>query len=178
MALAPETASAIIEEIFEGMLLKDSLKKHKVRQSSFYKFLSKNVKFEDMYARAKAAHAHLIVEEIVPIADDPDIDPARARNMIDARKWTASKIIPHKYGDRIELNLKNEVSIVDALALARARVLPMRDLASIEEAEIVETKQLTHDGATGSQPVVAESNVIDEVNVANESRNETGDIFD
>lgn len=177
MALEVSTASLIIEDIFEGMLLKDSLKKRGVRQSSFYAFLEKNVAMSDMYMRAKAAHAHLIVEEIVPIADNPEIDPARARNMIDARKWTASKIIPHKYGERIEMNITSTASIVDALAAARERARPMCDLASIEDAELIETKQLTHDELTGSKPVGDESNAIEETNVAINSGNQDDDIF-
>lgn len=176
MALTAEKASLILEEIFEGMLLKDSLKKHKVSQSTFYKFIEKNIEYDRMYARAKTAHAHLIVEEIVPIADNETIDPARARNMIDARKWTASKILPQKYGDRIEVNLTQEASIVEALALARSRVLPMRDLASIEDAEIIETKQLNIIDVTGSKPVQVESS-IETNNVESISGNQNDDIF-
>jgi hypothetical protein len=40
--------------------------------------------------------------EIISIADDPTDDYNSRRVRVDARKWSASKLMPKKYGDRIE----------------------------------------------------------------------------
>jgi hypothetical protein len=70
-----------------------------------------------MYTQAKEEQADTLAEEIQDIADqmpmevtDKDgntkFDPAYINWMrlrVDARKWTASKLKPRKYGDRVEL---------------------------------------------------------------------------
>jgi hypothetical protein len=58
-----------------------------------------------------------MADEIIGIADDADIDAgagvAKARLQVDARKWVASKLLPKKYGDK----LQQEVSGPDGGAL-------------------------------------------------------------
>ena len=68
------------------------------------------------YARALETRTELQVEEIIEIADDTSRDKemvngvevidhehiARSRLRVDARKWTASKMLPKKYGDKIQ----------------------------------------------------------------------------
>jgi hypothetical protein len=41
---------------------------------------------------------------------DTEKDPAIARNRMDARKWYAGKVSPKKWGDKIELDAKVEVT--------------------------------------------------------------------
>lgn len=59
--------------------------------------------FRQQYAHAKDEAAERFAEEIIEIADtEPDHNRARVR--IDARKWTAAKLLPKKYGtDRQEI---------------------------------------------------------------------------
>lgn len=57
-------------------------------------------KFGEMYNEAMRDRAHLLVDEIVHIADTED-DTKKARNMIDARKWAAARYLPNYYGDRL-----------------------------------------------------------------------------
>lgn len=55
------------------------------------------------YARAREAQADTYFAEVVDIADEAAVDAvavARNRLRVDARKWTASKLAPKKYGDR------------------------------------------------------------------------------
>jgi hypothetical protein len=70
-----------------------------------------------MYTRAREDQADTLADEIQAIADqmpmettDKDgntrFDPSYINWMrlrVDARKWTASKLKPRKYGDRVEL---------------------------------------------------------------------------
>lgn len=58
--------------------------------------------FSAQYARAREAQAEHYAEDIVHIADT-ESDQAKARNRIDARKWTASKLLPKRYGDKVEV---------------------------------------------------------------------------
>ena len=95
--------------------------------STVWDWISKDKDFSDRYARAKEAQANLLAEEILAIADDNRLDEEtrfdqegkeyvvenkeivnRSRLRIDARKWLAAKLLPKKFGDRIELESKNE----------------------------------------------------------------------
>jgi hypothetical protein len=75
--------------------------------STVYAWLRQYPEFSDTYAHAREIQADMLAEEILEIADS-DLDPNRARVMIDARKWLASKLRPKKYGDRVELDHKVE----------------------------------------------------------------------
>jgi len=65
-------------------------------------WLHRDAEFSGQYARACEARAEHYAEEIIDIADT-ETDPQRARNRIDARKWTAVKLLPKKYGDRVDV---------------------------------------------------------------------------
>lgn len=59
----------------------------------------------DQYARAREAQAEGWAEEIVALSDEAtDGQSAQAvRVRVDARKWVASKLIPKKYGERVDV---------------------------------------------------------------------------
>ncbi|MEX2673425.1 MAG: terminase small subunit [Phycisphaeraceae bacterium] len=58
--------------------------------------------FGAMYARACQFRAELYAEQIIDIADT-EPDPQKARVRIDARKWVACKLLPRKYGERVDV---------------------------------------------------------------------------
>ena len=57
--------------------------------------------------------------------------------MIDIRKWRASKHNSKVYGERVDLNVQQSISITNALSEARARLMPAAALPTLE-ADIVE----------------------------------------
>lgn len=67
--------------------------------------------FAAQYARAREAQAEHWAQEIVDIADT-EKDAAIARNRIDARKWTASKLLPKRYGERVELEHSGSIKTI------------------------------------------------------------------
>jgi len=74
--------------------------------------------FVNQYARAREAQAELFADQIIDIADGDEHDTIitedgiqknrevieRSRIKIDARKWVAAKLLPKKYGDKLEIN--------------------------------------------------------------------------
>lgn len=87
--------------------------------ATVFAWLAKYPEFQEQYARAREEQADALADDIVRIADEPPppdgetgkIDSAWVswqRNRIDARKWTASKLKPKKYGDKLET--KTELS--------------------------------------------------------------------
>lgn len=89
---------------------------------TIYRWVADNKEFRNKYARAKELQAELLAEEIMDIADDVGRDTLtinkgdkdievpdnewinRSRLRIDARKWLLSKLLPKKYGDKLELS--------------------------------------------------------------------------
>ena len=84
---------------------------------TIYLWMQQNPDFLQQYVRAKEIHADAIADECFLIADTSDADTAfdeygnpkpnheyiqRSKLRIDTRKWYLSKILPKKYGDKVE----------------------------------------------------------------------------
>jgi hypothetical protein len=92
-------------------------------RSTVYDWLLRHPDFADQYTRAREEQADTLADEIIAIADEqPEIIPVIdkrtgeliehkldgaflqwQKNRIDARKWTAMKLKPKKYGERVAL---------------------------------------------------------------------------
>lgn len=83
-------------------------------ESTVYRWLETEPEFREKYVRAREMQAERYAAEIIAIADDSTNDTqvdkdgnevvnhdhiARARLRVEARKWTAAKLLPKKYGD-------------------------------------------------------------------------------
>ena len=55
------------------------------------------------YARAKECRGEVHAERVLTTALDQTIEPNSRRIMVDALKWTASKLYPARYGDKLAL---------------------------------------------------------------------------
>ncbi len=103
-------------------------------KATVFNWLARFPEFVDQYAHAREQQAELYANEIIDIADeepkhfvpDPDggeserIDSAgvaRNRLRVDARKWVASKLLPKKYGDKLELGGPNGGPIQAAITV-------------------------------------------------------------
>jgi hypothetical protein len=61
--------------------------------------------FRHHYARAMEARAHLLVEEIIEIADIARPDDVQVRRLqVDSRKWVAGKLWPRVFGEPVQSN--------------------------------------------------------------------------
>lgn len=58
--------------------------------------------FEEMYNRARAEQGHYFADEAIDIADEASADSVqKAKLQVDIRKWTAAKLRPQLYGERV-----------------------------------------------------------------------------
>ena len=121
---SPHLASVICTRIAEGESLREIVKTEGMPdRTTIYDWLFKHEEFAHQYTRAREEQAETLADEIIAIADEqPEIiavidkktgaliehklDGAYLqwqKNRIDARKWTAMKLKPKKYGDRIQV---------------------------------------------------------------------------
>ena len=114
-----KVADIICMMLSEGMSLRQILKADTTgalpAQSTVYEWLLRYPLFAEQYARAREEQADTNADEILEIADEmpPEYTDEKGRtsldltyiqwqkNRIEARKWTAAKLRPKKYGDRM-----------------------------------------------------------------------------
>ena len=117
-------ASEICTRLTQGEPLVQMCRdEHLPHVSTIYRWLARHPDFCDTYARAREEQADTLADHIVPSADEhPEVNPiidnetgdlirielsssyiAWQKNRIEARKWTAMKLKPKKYGDKLEL---------------------------------------------------------------------------
>lgn len=93
-----------------------------IHVTTFFRWMDGDTELRNLYAHAREAQAEYFANDIVAIADEvevvgvmtPDgvmdfkLDPvgvARNKLRIDARKWVAAKLLPKKYGEKVETTL-------------------------------------------------------------------------
>lgn len=114
------TGDVICQRIAEGESLRSICKgEHMPAMSSVFRWLADdaNESFREQYAHAREVQAESMAEEILEIADDGSNDTykddngnertdqeviGRSRLRVDARKWLLSKMMPKKYGEKIQ----------------------------------------------------------------------------
>lgn len=106
-----EEKNMSVRQIFN----KENKDKPEINQDTFYVWLSKYDDVAERYARACELRADSIFDEIFTISDMIKADMVEVQNarlQIDSRKWALGKMMPTKYGDKIEINgnLRSEVT--------------------------------------------------------------------
>lgn len=140
--VADPVVNKIIEQVLDGLPLRQAVKNNGLTPQSFHRRLSGDKTASAAYARAVEIKADLLADEVIHLADG-DGDPAKVRNQMQARQWLASKLHAKRYGDRIDLNVTQTIDVSATLAEARARLLPVRDLSDVVDAQVI-------DSSTGS----------------------------
>jgi hypothetical protein len=98
-----ERAKRICELIEEGLTLTAiSRMEDMPKLSTMYLWQDEHPEFMEAYSRARNRKADTIVDLIQEEAYSSH-DPQIGRLRIDALKWTASKLAPKRYGDKIEV---------------------------------------------------------------------------
>jgi len=117
-----KVADMICIGLSEGMSLRQILKADTTgvlpAQSTIYDWLLRQPSFAEQYARAREEQADTNADEILSIADEmpPEYTDEKGRTSLDityiqwqrqrieARKWTAMKLKPKKYGEKLGLH--------------------------------------------------------------------------
>jgi hypothetical protein len=126
----PELEDSICAQLIEGESIRAICAKKEIPSTfSVFKRLGESEDFAKRYARARELQAEAMLEQIFEIADDSSRDTKiithgesetevadnewinRSRLRVDTRKWAMSKLMPKKYGDKIDLNHSGEVSV-------------------------------------------------------------------
>lgn len=122
-SFSQEVADYICTELGKGKSLRKILVEDGMPSyQTIYHWMAAQPQFLEQYTRAREEQAETLADEIVDIADEtPEMNPIIDRNgeliriemhsaylqwqkqRIEARKWTAAKLRPKKYGDRVTM---------------------------------------------------------------------------
>ena len=113
-----EMGDLICERLVGGLSIRQICEANDMpAMSTIFKWLADVKGFSEQYARAKQEQAEALADEIVAIADEPDWittekgvrdNVERSKLRVEARKWVAARLLPKKYGDRVDLNHRGE----------------------------------------------------------------------
>lgn len=118
-----KSADAICEIIANGESLRGACRPDEMpHRSTVMDWVRKYKDFATQYARAREEQAEQFFDDIIDISDDAGFDYKvvdgsvvvdgdaiqRARLRVDSRKWATSKILPKKYGDKLDLSITTE----------------------------------------------------------------------
>lgn len=102
-----DIADFICSHLAEGKSLRTVLKMDGMpAMSTVFLWLRTHEDFSEQYARAKEESADALADDIIELADrvlSGEVDPNAGRVAGDLKKWSASKLKPKKYGDKVDL---------------------------------------------------------------------------
>jgi hypothetical protein len=102
-------------------------------RETIYNWLKSNPEFLDSYTQARSQQADAYAEQIVIEAFNSH-DAQIGRLRVDALKWAAAKIAPKKYGDKIEVETSQPLTLAFQLpSRAPERVQLESNERSLEE---------------------------------------------
>ena len=93
---------------------------------TIFKWIARDVcAFANRYASAREAQAETLADELVDISDSEtdDTNVNRHKLRIETRKWIAAKLLPKKYGERVQVDVEQRISVNVALEQATTRVI-------------------------------------------------------
>lgn len=134
--LTPELKEDIVQRTAAGELLKHILNDENMpTRMTIKREQDRDPEFAEAMKAARQVAADIYVEEMMEIADDAteDVRPdgtinyelvARSKLRIDQRRWTASRLDPARYGDKVQTDItsggeKIDVKEINPLEQAR-----------------------------------------------------------
>jgi hypothetical protein len=122
MKFDQEIANKICAQMTTGMSLTQICQQEDVpNKPEILEWLRDNETFRTHYARAREMMLDLHgVDNIIDLADNVGLTAEqinKARLQIDSRKWVMSKLLPKKYGERLEH--AGKIDVVETLIIQR-----------------------------------------------------------
>ena len=117
----------IVEQIYRGRSLASLLDDdhREISYEGFLRWIKRDPMRHERFKEAQENRSEFIAGEILQIADAEDSieDVQRSRLKIDTRKWLMSAWNRKRYGETKTLEMAGSISITNALAAARERMI-------------------------------------------------------
>ena len=130
-AYPAEERDRIVLDVFadmeKGKSLREACRRQSISEATILRWIDQDEtgEWSKQYTRARDSLLAFHADQIISIADETN-DPAKARIQVDARKWVFSRLMPKRFGDKVQ----NEVTGPNGAALGITYVLPAKHEAS------------------------------------------------
>lgn len=109
-SFSQEIADKLCEQMAEGRSIRNIVKTDEGMPalSTVFKWLKDFPAFSEQYARAREMQADALFEELTEVAEDAlnaesAVEVSARKLIVDTHKWRLSKIVPKRFGDKLEL---------------------------------------------------------------------------
>lgn len=148
--LTLEQQEQVLDLIYKGFSPHSAFAEAKLDARALSEYSIKDPIFGKRLQQAREHCIHMHVDSLLSIAKGCEtlVDVNVARLTSDNIKWTASRLIPHVYGEQVRVNVSHKLDLSSLLEAADARVLPLLpskkpDIAteskSVDEESIVDS---------------------------------------
>jgi hypothetical protein len=146
-----EIGDIICDRLRDGETLNSICKSEGMPSESAVRlWASDDTPFAAKYARARELGYQKMADDLVDIADEAG-DPNRNRLRVDTRKWLLSKALPKIYGDKLEVDAKAGLLLVETPAAIKALLEALPDLGVLP-LDGSATAALASSGDAGGSP--------------------------
>jgi len=114
----------------EGWSIRKICAKINIEPLQFFKFRKQDYSFTAAFQLARESGFEINADDLLDLADQY-ADPLTARVKSDNLRWLLSKRKPKEYGDQLNINIEQKISVGEALSEAKKR-------AGIESGEVIE----------------------------------------
>jgi hypothetical protein len=119
MAYSQEDRERLLIAVFgrmnDGQSLTQACLAEKVPESTIRLWADRDEEASAEYARARGSLIDSHVNELLGIADT-EPDAARARVQIDTRKWIMSKLMPKRFGDKVQVGGTDDLPPIQTIS--------------------------------------------------------------
>lgn len=117
----------ICVSLVDGVPLKTICRERGLSLRQYYSFLNTYPDFAKKVENARVCWSHTFVDELMHVTDGCETmaEVQRAKVWSDNAKWVASKMVPEKYSDNLNLNINHSLDLSSVLLAAENRVLPI-----------------------------------------------------
>jgi len=95
----------VLDKIADGGTIREACKSAGLSLSGFMKIVNSG-RMVEQYARAMELRAASLFDDMLAISDSDAVDVQRDKLRVDTRKWALSKMMPKKYGDKLETTIE------------------------------------------------------------------------
>jgi len=104
-ALGPERAGRLLEMVSAGTTVPKACAALGVKREAFWHLHARDGAFRDAVYQARLMGVEALADEILELADNRLQDPKDRALAIEARKWLLTKLMPRRYGDKLDLSV-------------------------------------------------------------------------
>lgn len=128
-----ELADEICDRLAHGETLRTIIASspHLPGRTTIYRWTADNEDFRNQYTKARAEQADYYAELIIDESYSSH-DAGIGRLRIDALKWAASKMAPKKYGDKIEVETSQPLTLAFSLPARTPEKIELEDIKQLE----------------------------------------------